>query len=67
MSKREREITLLYGMSIIRDDILNHPLPKVTAKDRALIAAQFLINLAAMVSLIMPVAIMILTLIPYIG
>ncbi len=34
MKKREREITLLYGMSIIRDDILNHPVYKPTFKDK---------------------------------
>lgn len=65
MGKREREITLLYGISLIRDDVLNHPMPKVTAKDRALMAAHFLIDLIVMACLIMPVAIMIVGLIPW--
>ncbi|WP_312412284.1 hypothetical protein [Pseudescherichia sp.] len=51
MSKREREITLLYGMSIIRDDVLNHTLPKVTAKDRALMAAHFMAKWAVVLCL----------------
>lgn len=33
-NKREREITLLYGMSLIRDDVLNHPVYKPTFKDK---------------------------------
>lgn len=32
--KREREITLLYGISLIRDDVLNHPEIKPTLIDR---------------------------------
>lgn len=34
MKKREREITLLYGMSLIREDVLNHPVYKPTFKDK---------------------------------
>lgn len=34
MRKREREITLLYGISLIRDDVLNHPEIKPTLADR---------------------------------
>lgn len=34
MKKREREITLLYGMSLIREDVLNHPVYKPTSKDK---------------------------------
>ncbi|MDU2844921.1 hypothetical protein [Citrobacter sp.] len=34
MRKREREITLLYGLSLIRDDVLNHPEKKPTLTDR---------------------------------
>lgn len=64
MRKREREITLLYGMSLIRDDVLSHPLPKTSTKDRALIVAHFLVNTLAISSLIMPVVITILSFIP---
>lgn len=32
--KREREITLLYGISLIRDDVLNHPEINPTTADR---------------------------------
>ncbi len=32
--EREREITLLYGMSLIRDDVLNHPVYKPKFKDK---------------------------------
>lgn len=34
MKKREREITLLYGMSLIREDVLNYPFYKPTIKDK---------------------------------
>lgn len=34
MKRREREITLLYGMSIIREDVLNHPVYQPTFKDK---------------------------------
>lgn len=64
MRTREREVTLLYGISIIRDDVLNHPLPKLSIKDRALIAAHFIVNLGALACLVMPPVIMILSLIP---
>ena len=64
MGKREREITLLYGISLIRDDVLNHPIPKVTAKDRALIAAHFMMKLISLACLAMPLVIMIISLIP---
>ncbi|WP_410734266.1 hypothetical protein [Citrobacter freundii] len=32
--KREREVTLLYGMSLIRDDVLSHPEKKPTLTER---------------------------------
>lgn len=64
MRKREREITLLYGMSLVRDDVLNHPVPKTSTKDRALIAVHFLVNMLAISSLIMPVVITIMSFIP---
>lgn len=34
MRKREREVTLLYGMSLIRDDVLSHPEKKPTLTER---------------------------------
>ncbi|MHC1795872.1 hypothetical protein LC177_22110 [Escherichia coli] len=34
MRKREREVTLLYGISLIRDDVLAHPEKKLTLTDR---------------------------------
>lgn len=36
MRKREREITLLYGMSLIREDVLNYPFYKPTLKDKVI-------------------------------
>lgn len=33
MRKREREVTLLYGLSLIRDDVLAHPEKKLTLTD----------------------------------
>lgn len=51
MRKREREITLLYGISLIRDDVLNHPLPKAAVKDRALITAHFMARWAVVLCL----------------
>ena len=42
MKKREREITALYGLTKIRDDILNHPLPpKQTTKDKIITAIHY--------------------------
>lgn len=62
MRKREREITLLYGLSLIRDDVLNHPLPKVTAKDRALMAAHLIMRLSLIAALAIPIELLILSL-----
>jgi len=64
MRKREREITLLYGFSIIRDDVLKHPLPELSTTDRALIAAHFMMKLISLACLAMPLVIMIISLIP---
>lgn len=64
MRKREREITLLYGMSLIREDVLNHPVPEPTSKDRAIIFIHFLMNTAAICSIAMAAFIMIITFIP---
>lgn len=62
MGKREREITLLYGISLIRDDVLNHPLPKVTTKDRALMAAHLIMRLSLIAALAIPIELLILSL-----
>lgn len=51
MRKREREITLLYGMSLIRDDVLNHPLPKHSAKDRLITLAHYAFVFASVITL----------------
>lgn len=64
MRKREREITLLYGMSMIRDDILNHPLPQLTAKDRLIIFIHFLMKTGAISSIVMAPLILIINAIP---
>jgi hypothetical protein len=51
MRKREREITLLYGMSRIRDDLLNHPLPKRSAKDRLFTFVHYAFAFASVITL----------------
>jgi hypothetical protein len=67
MRKREREITLLYGMSLIRDDVLNHPLPKHSAKDRLITFMHYAFALASVLTLIASSIILILTFIPTTG
>lgn len=64
MRKREREITLLYGMSLIRDDVLNHPLPKHSAKDRLITFVHYVFALASVITLAVASIIMILTFTP---
>ncbi|MFJ5981957.1 hypothetical protein ACIQCX_13690 [Enterobacter cancerogenus] len=64
MRKREREITLLYGMSRIRDDILNHPLPKQTTKDGLITLVHYVFALAAVITLAASLIILILSFIP---
>ena len=64
MRKRDREITLLYGMSLIRDDVLNHKLPKLSTTDRLIILIHYLMNTGAITSLVMASFIMFITLIP---
>lgn len=51
MRKREREITLLYGMSLIRDDVLNHPLPQHSAKDRLITFVHCAVSFASVITL----------------
>lgn len=60
MRKREREITLLYGMSLIRDDVLKHPLPKHSAKDRLITSAYYAFAFASVLTLIASSIILIL-------
>lgn len=68
MRNREREITLLYGMSLIRDDILSRPVPAPSLKGRALIAAHLLVNFAVLLAcLIIPPAVLLMTLILHTG
>lgn len=64
MRKREREITLLYGMSRIRDDLLNHPLPKRSAKDRLITFVHYVFALASVITLAASSIILILSFIP---
>jgi hypothetical protein len=64
MRKREREITLLYGMSLIRDDVLNHPLPKQSAKDRLITLTHYAFALASVIALAAASIILILSFIP---
>ncbi len=47
MRKREREITLLYGMSLIRDDVLNHPEIKPTLTDRIITFIHHILYIAS--------------------
>ena len=61
MRKRERVITLLYGMSLIRDDVLNHPLPKHSAKDRLIAFMHYAFAFASVLTLIASSIILILT------
>ena len=64
MRKREREITLLYGMSIIREDVLNHQLPKHSAKDRLITLVHYMFAFASIISLAGAPIILILSFIP---
>jgi hypothetical protein len=64
MRKREREITLLYGMSRIRDDLLNHPLPKHSSKDRLITFVHYVFALASVITLAASSIILILSFIP---
>lgn len=64
MRKREREITLLYGMSLIRDDVLNHPLPKHSAKDRLITLTHYALAFASVIALVAAPIILILSFIP---
>jgi hypothetical protein len=54
MRRREREVTLLYGFSLIRDDVLNRPPPNHSHKDKIIIAghAAFAIASSAMMALL---------------
>lgn len=47
MRKREREITLLYGISLIRDDVLNHPEIKPTLADRIITFTHYFFYIAS--------------------
>lgn len=67
MRKREREITLLYGMSLIRDDVLNHPLPKHSAKDRLITLVHYAFAISSVLTLAASSIILILTFIPTTG
>lgn len=49
MRKREREVTLLYGFSLIRDDILNRPKPKNSRTDLIIIAGHAAFSVASAV------------------
>ena len=65
--RREREITLLYGMSLIREDVLKHPVPETTGKDRAIIFIHSLMNTATVVAIAMAAFILFVTFIPVSG
>lgn len=67
MRKREREITLLYGMSLIRDDVLNHPLPKHSAKDRLITFVHYVFAFSSVLTLAAASIILILSFIPTTG
>lgn len=67
MRKREREITLLYGMSLIRDDVLNHPLPKQSAKDRVITFVHYAFAISSVLTLAASSIILILSFIPTTG
>lgn len=67
MRKREREITLLYGMSLIRDDVLNHPLPKRSAKDRLITFVHYVFAFSSVLTLAASSIILILSFIPTTG
>jgi hypothetical protein len=67
MRKREREITLLYGISLIRDDVLNHPLPKQSAKDRVITFVHYAFAFASVLTLAASSIILILAVAPFMG
>lgn len=53
MRKREREITMLYGISVIRDDVMGRCEPvKYTWKDKAFFIAHFLMRTGANIVLL---------------
>lgn len=54
MKKREREITTLYGITKIRDDILKNPYPPETSStDKAITAIHFIACLVPTVIVLM--------------
>lgn len=54
MRKREREITTLYGITKIRDDILKHPYPpEISGTDKAITAIHFIACLVPTVIVLM--------------
>lgn len=67
MRKREREITLLYGMSLIRDDVLNHQLPRHSAKDRLITFVHYAFAFASVITLAASSIVLILSFIPIKG
>jgi len=53
MKKRERQITALYGFSLIRDDILKHAFPPKRTATQSLIAfLHYTLDLIAMFTLV---------------
>ena len=54
-------------MSLIREDVLKHPVPVTSGKDRALIFIHFLMNAASIAAITMAAFILIFTFIPYRG
>lgn len=62
--KREREITLLYGISLIRDDVLNHPLPEQSSTDRMITIVHCVFAFTIAVTMAGASIILILSIIP---
>lgn len=67
MRKREREITLLYGMSLIRDDVLRHPEPTSTASEALISFIHAIMRTGAIAALLMAALIIPASLIPLWG
>jgi|AGFS01.1.fsa_nt_gi hypothetical protein len=54
MKKREREITALYGLSLIRKDVLEFPYPtKLTRKEKLIAAIHWMAFLSPVIVAIM--------------
>lgn len=67
MRKREREITMLYGICLIRDDVLRHPEPTSTTSENLISFIHTIMRAGAIAALIMAALMIPASLIPLWG